>query len=295
MSEKNIPSENSKKEILNSKQEEVTKNISQQETIEQTQNTKLETENMEVHHHPHVEKKNFKEYFLEFLMIFLAVTMGFIAENIREDITDHQRAKTFTESMIEDLKADTTQLVTYNWYYTYAAGKIDTLLNLLSSKDIDKIPSGKLYWYGLFCGAHGSFVPNDATFQQMKNSGAIELFKTQTAIDVEKYDRFCRLLQRIEQMNDNIYTEVRKVRAQIFQFKYNEMANQVFQQNRKAFSQSAIDSFIASNPPLLSNDKILFNQLAELVRSRFIRNYNVAYSDSLLKQANVLLDELHKE
>jgi len=31
---------------------------------------------MEVHHHPHVEKKNFKEYFLEFLMIFLAVTMG---------------------------------------------------------------------------------------------------------------------------------------------------------------------------------------------------------------------------
>ena len=44
---------------------------------------------MEVHHHPHVEKKNFKEYFLEFLMIFLAVTMGFIAENVRERITEH--------------------------------------------------------------------------------------------------------------------------------------------------------------------------------------------------------------
>jgi hypothetical protein len=28
---------------------------------------------MEVHHHPKVEKKNFKEYFPEFLMIFLAV------------------------------------------------------------------------------------------------------------------------------------------------------------------------------------------------------------------------------
>jgi hypothetical protein len=36
---------------------------------------------MEVHHHPNVEKKGYKEYFLEFLMIFLAVTMGFIAEN----------------------------------------------------------------------------------------------------------------------------------------------------------------------------------------------------------------------
>ena len=32
---------------------------------------------MEVPHHPDVEKKNFKEYLLEFIMIFLAVTMGF--------------------------------------------------------------------------------------------------------------------------------------------------------------------------------------------------------------------------
>jgi hypothetical protein len=42
---------------------------------------------MEVHHHPHLphgEKKKFKEYFLEFLMIFLAVTLGFFAENVRE-------------------------------------------------------------------------------------------------------------------------------------------------------------------------------------------------------------------
>jgi len=43
---------------------------------------------MEVHHHPHVEKKGFKEYFLEFLMIFLVVTLGFIAENIREEVSN---------------------------------------------------------------------------------------------------------------------------------------------------------------------------------------------------------------
>jgi len=43
---------------------------------------------MEVHHHPNVEKKNFKEYFLEFLMIFLAVTMDFFAETIRESFTN---------------------------------------------------------------------------------------------------------------------------------------------------------------------------------------------------------------
>jgi len=40
--------------------------------------------NIEVHHHPHVGKKSFKEYVLEGLMIFLAVTMGFFAEGMRE-------------------------------------------------------------------------------------------------------------------------------------------------------------------------------------------------------------------
>jgi hypothetical protein len=42
---------------------------------------------MEVHH-PKVESKNFKEYFLEFLMIFLAVTMGFIAESEKRPLSN---------------------------------------------------------------------------------------------------------------------------------------------------------------------------------------------------------------
>src|ERR1700750_3444920 len=61
---------------------------------------------MEVHHHPHVEKKNFKEYFLEFLMIFLAVTMGFFAESIRESINEHSREKEYIQSMLEDVRTD---------------------------------------------------------------------------------------------------------------------------------------------------------------------------------------------
>jgi hypothetical protein len=62
---------------------------------------------MEVHHHPHVEKRSFKEYFLEFIMIFLAVTMGFFAESIRESISDSGKEKEYMVTMIEDLKKDT--------------------------------------------------------------------------------------------------------------------------------------------------------------------------------------------
>lgn len=49
---------------------------------QQTTNPKLQTEeNMEVHHHGHVqEKKKWLEYLFQFFMLFLAVFCGFLAE-----------------------------------------------------------------------------------------------------------------------------------------------------------------------------------------------------------------------
>lgn len=48
---------------------------------------------MEVHHHPnlHHKPKKWKEYFLEFLMIFHAVVLGFIAENIWEHFSENKQ------------------------------------------------------------------------------------------------------------------------------------------------------------------------------------------------------------
>jgi hypothetical protein len=53
----------------------------------------LETENMETHAHHlhHAPGKKFWHYIFEFLMLFLAVFCGFIAENWREQLREHQR------------------------------------------------------------------------------------------------------------------------------------------------------------------------------------------------------------
>ena len=48
---------------------------------------------MEVHHHSHHPKK-WKEYITEFLMLFLAVTLGFFAENLRESYIHKEKGKT---------------------------------------------------------------------------------------------------------------------------------------------------------------------------------------------------------
>jgi hypothetical protein len=96
--------------IIHPSEDPSEKNISTDETNLVTPSQK--TENMEVHHHPdlHHEPKKWKEYFLEFLMIFLAVTMGFFAENIREGISNKEKEKKYMESMLVDLKKDTAEI-----------------------------------------------------------------------------------------------------------------------------------------------------------------------------------------
>src|SRR6478609_5091078 len=68
-----------------------------------------ETENMEVHKHPHhvTHKKKWGEYLLEFIMLFLAVFLGFLAENLREGIVEKNIEKEYIHSLVEDLKSDT--------------------------------------------------------------------------------------------------------------------------------------------------------------------------------------------
>jgi len=105
---------------------------------------------MEVHHHPHVEKKNFKEYFLEFIMIFLAVTMGFIAESIRETITENKAASDYASSLVQDLKKDTAQLNYEMYEINFVSARIDTFINLVQTKKINELPGGIWYYYGRF-------------------------------------------------------------------------------------------------------------------------------------------------
>jgi hypothetical protein len=159
------------------------------------------------------------------------------------------------------------------------------------SAEIKNIPTGKLYWYGLFGGAHLYFQPNDVTLQQMKSSGSLRFFEKTIAYDASNYDRLCRVLLTTQNEMSDIYAEVRKSRAMIFEYRYNDIANNIFQANKKSFDQEKIDSFFRTNPPLLSYDKVLFNEYVELVRSRFMRS-NVIIADSLLSQSTRLIQEL---
>ena len=141
--------------------------------IETDPNRKLE--NMEVHHHPNVDKKRFKEYFLEFLMIFLAVTMGFFAENIREYFSNNERVTQLSEQLVQELKKDTAGLNETIAYQTNLQKNADSVFKILR-KPSDVIDSKKLEHLIEKCFRVTTFTSSSGALTSIKNQLNLKQF-----------------------------------------------------------------------------------------------------------------------
>lgn len=64
---------------------------------------------MEVHHHTHHPRK-FKEYLQEFLMLFFAVSLGFMSEYYLEYRAERHKEHDYINSMALDLKSDSVEM-----------------------------------------------------------------------------------------------------------------------------------------------------------------------------------------
>jgi len=156
------------------------------DVIEQpvTTNPKPETETMEVHHHPdiHHKPKKWKEYFLEFLMIFLAVTMGFIAENIREHQTEKKIGRELIHSLVDDLKADTAEFNSNAKFWTTRLKGIDSLRYYIQP-GIKSNNTLRIYYWVEEMFEFADFKYHDATIQQLRNTGNFRLIQKHNIID----------------------------------------------------------------------------------------------------------------
>jgi hypothetical protein len=136
---------------------------------------------MEVHH-PHVEKKNFKEYLLEGLMIFLAVTMGFFAEQIREHFVEAKREKEYIVSMLKELRSDSVQL-TNVFKDTARIKKMDSLSLLLLSRNDSQTVIKSIYRLADYITVYNSMTFSRNTLTQLKNGGNMRFVKNADIVD----------------------------------------------------------------------------------------------------------------
>src|SRR6185503_15814289 len=100
---------------------------------------------MEVHAHTHTARKKWTHYFWEFLMLFLAVFCGFLAEYQLEHKIEADKEKQFIASMVKEIQSDTAQLhrVLRDSDRKYA---LDTLAAILYTGDVKKIDTRNTYY-----------------------------------------------------------------------------------------------------------------------------------------------------
>jgi len=186
---------------------------------------------MEVHHHPHVEKKRFKEYFLEGLMIFMAVTLGFIAENIRENISENHKAKELAKSLYQEVYTDSVQLQKIISNREHKEEQLVNFIRFANDSNVAK-PSQQLMrsltWSFLIVSPI-IFEPADGMLTQLRNSGSLRYFKsTQLQKEFGEFSVMInKVRSRVEVENSYSQQYVRPLVLKFYNFKwYGELTKQ---------------------------------------------------------------------
>jgi hypothetical protein len=136
---------------------------------------------METHAH-HLHKapgEKVWHYFFEFLMLFLAVFCGFLAENFRENYVENERAKELALSLYSEIFADSINIQQKidlrnrkesecSYFISYVK---DSSLTTLSDRFLPA------FSYALIA-QRILFEPNDGIVNQLRNSGELRYFKS---------------------------------------------------------------------------------------------------------------------
>src|SRR5512141_629758 len=139
---------------------------------------------MEVHAHTHTARKKWTHYLWEFLMLFLAVFCGFLAEYQLEHKIEKDREKQFIVSMVKEIQADTGQLHGHVFQDSVRKYNFDTLTRILYTgniKTIDTRHAYNLYRKYIHLVAEMNFSNN--TLTQLKNGGNMRLIRNRNVVD----------------------------------------------------------------------------------------------------------------
>ena len=250
---------------------------------------------MEVHHHPKVEKKSFKEYLLEGLMIFLAVTLGFFAESLREHISDKGKEKEYLSSMVNELKYDTAQYSKTLKKIYYVRPILDSLYeNLHEASRFNYILLGK--WNTPISETRLPYLPTMPTIQQLTGSGNLRLIESKTVLN--KMMEYQALIQgRMKTATEHITDATEKIFAfeddLCNESEFNEQTDNNMQDKAAQFD---MENGAVYNMPIVVKDSITLNRFANSFINYKSRNWGYYTIINEAKQmATGLIEEINKE
>ena len=246
---------------------------------------------MEVHAHTHPgsagTRKKWTHYLWEFLMLFLAVFCGFLAENFREHQVEHRREKKYIISLIKDVELDIISLQQSSGIRKKYINYYDSLVYLL--KNYDDSGLNDIYFYARHAGRTTEFKYHDRTIDQLKSSGSLRLIRNKEAADsITIYDN--EVIKRILTQQE---IEPR-FRNDILAYHVGKIFN-VFEWNEMVDDTAAIFRTV-HNPALFNKDAKFINDFAlQIVTLKTAYRITNGYIEKAIQFAKALIMFLKKE
>ena len=255
---------------------------------------------MEVHHHTSTPHKKWTHYLWEFLMLFLAVFCGFLAENQREHIVEHRREKEYIVSMTEDLKNDSVFLsLSINKLIPYHLGWLDSTVHLFQMPDFKG--KDRLIYQAFMLGTAWAynFHPTERTLTQLHTEG-FHLIRNKNATNIigQLEDQFKFFNSQTREFSESMQNDIdlsawvfadRAVTAQI--------GNTAFEN----FSDSSSVELRLSDVPQsatinFQNKEGIKSYVDKLERYGFYLDYAIKLGQiALLREIKTTLEILRKE
>ena len=246
----------------------------QTETINPTE----ATHDMEVHHHAHHGgKKNWKSYFWDFSMLFLAVFCGFLAEYQLEHTIERDREKQYIASMMADMMEDSAKLTTTIMINTRQVAGFDSLLQNIYNRPYTD--SSLKVMYSLqrkYTHTRSLIKFTKRTITQLKNSGGLRLIRNKAASDtISFYSEEC---DQVEAQGDYI----EKVRmGKISDYSLQLFDNELILDYKGKYNMSFFDKNVKIN--LLSDDEKLIKEYANALTYARASLNNYIYMQKFVK------------
>ena len=231
---------------------------------------------MEVHAHPHTVRKKWTHYLWEFLMLFLAVTLGFFVENKREHYVETVRAKEFARTLALDIASDTANM-------TYIINRIniqikntDSLAAHLKSHSPQEIRNIDLFALTVL-DRYPAYRWSRSTLEQIKNSGSLRYFGDTMVRYISSYDALSRHMDEDHRNDEEMANRATASKDRIVDISYpNELAQMLYLHFDSVIKTTYYKEFAAlDKTPLLTNDsmilKIFLNEKLNIRRNLAIR------------------------
>lgn len=222
-------------------------------------------------------------------MIFLAVTLGFFAENIRENISDSRHANEYVQSMINDLESDVSTYNANDSINRVYCSMIDTIFTLVNNNS----NTGKIYYLARRLTMMGSSGPsiNAKTYLQMTSTGTFRLIKRQAIADsialyyqwIKSFDNWSDLqrarVNNLIALNDKLFN------ANTFLSVYKAIESH----------SDSLQQILKSNPSLMSKDPHDINEVMMVYQYYYgfmkLMNNRMAAAGKKAKELIALLEK----